>query len=240
LNVAYDLHIHSSLSPCADNDMTPNNIVNMSILKGLDVIAVTDHNSCANIQAVLKCAKNTSLLVIPGMEIETAEEIHVVCLFPDSEKASRMQSLVYSRLPDIKNKNEIFGEQIIQNEYDEIIGIEDRLLLNSASISINEVFHIVNHELGGFAIPAHIDRQSNSLLSSFGIMPEDIDIRCVEISDKNNESTLLEKNSKIGSVKKIYSSDAHHLWNIHERQYFLNVEGLTIENVINALREEII
>jgi len=235
LKVAYDLHIHSSLSPCADNDMTPNNIVNMSILKGLDVIAITDHNSCANVQAVLDCARNTPLLVIPAMEIETSEEIHVVCLFPDVKSAEFMQKLVYSKLPNIRNKKEIFGEQLLLNEHDELICSEDRLLLTSASITINEVFQIVNHELGGLAIPAHIDRQANSILSSFGIMPEDIDIHCVEISDKNAQKIVLEKDPKISNMNKVYSSDAHYLWNIHEREWLIDVASLTIENVIKAL-----
>ncbi len=235
MNIAYDLHIHSSLSPCADNDMTPNNIVNMSILKGLDVIAITDHNSCANVQAVLNCAKNKPLLVIPGMEIETAEEIHVVCLFPDSEKAAEMQKFVYSKLPAIKNKENIFGEQLILDENDELIRKEDRLLLTSTAITINEVFYLVNFELGGVAIPAHIDRQANSIISSFGIMPEDIDIKCVEISNKNAEKVVISKDSKINNLRRIYSSDAHYLWKIHEKENFIDVERLTIENVIKAL-----
>ncbi|MHB8063084.1 MAG: PHP domain-containing protein [Ruminiclostridium sp.] len=237
MNVAYDLHIHSSLSPCADKDMTPNNIVNMSILKGLDVIAITDHNSCANVQAVMKCAQNTPLLVIPGMELETAEEIHIVCLFPDINKAVEMQNLVYSRLPNIRNKVDIFGEQLILNEYDELTSKEERLLLTSTSMTINEVFKLVNYELGGIAIPAHIDRQANSILSSFGIMPKDIYINCVEISDKNAKDMLLVMDSKIKNMKKIYSSDAHYLWNIHEREWFIDIESLTCENVIKALGE---
>jgi len=235
LNVAYDLHIHSSLSPCADNDMTPNNIVNMSILKGLDVIAITDHNTCANVQAVLDCAKNTPLLVIPAMEIETSEEIHVICLFPDLKSAAYMQSLVYSRLPNLRNKEDIFGEQHILNEYDKLICKEHRLLLTSAAITINEVFQVVNHQLGGLAIPAHIDRQANSILSSFGVMPEDIDIHCVEISDKAAEKIVLEMDYKISNMNKVYSSDAHYLWNIHERLNFIHVDALSIENVIKAL-----
>ena len=235
MNVAYDLHIHSSLSPCADNDMTPNNIVNMSILKGLDVIAITDHNSCANVQAVVNCAKNTSLLVIPGIEIETAEEIHVICLFSDTRGAAEMQKLVYSRLPNIKNKEEIFGEQLIFDEKDSLICKENRLLLTATDITINEVFDIVNNELNGIAIPAHIDRQANSIISSFGTIPQDIDVKCVEISNKDTESTINSDYIKLQCTKRIYSSDAHYLWDIHEREYFIEVESLTIENVIKAL-----
>jgi PHP family Zn ribbon phosphoesterase len=235
LNVAYDFHIHSSVSPCADNDMTPNNIVNMSILKGLDVIAITDHNSCLNVQAAFDCAKNKPLIVIPGMELETAEEIHVVCLFPNTEKAAEMQNWVYTKLPNIKNNEDIFGEQLILDENDELIGKEDRLLLTSTSITINEVFQVVNRKLGGLAIPAHIDRQANSVLSSFGILPVDIDIKCVEISDKKAEDIVLSKDNKISTMKRIYSSDAHYLWNIHEREEFIDIDCLSIESVIKAL-----
>jgi PHP family Zn ribbon phosphoesterase len=207
----------------------------MSILKGLDVIAITDHNSCANVQAIVNCAKNTSLLVIPGMEIETAEEIHVICLFSDTRKAVEMQKLVYSRLPDIKNKEDIFGEQLIFDENDSLICKEDRLLLTAANININEVFDIVNNELNGIAIPAHIDRQANSIISSLGAIPQDIDIKCVEVSNKNTENIIIANDFKLQRTKRIYSSDAHYLWDIHEREYFIEVESLTIANVIKAL-----
>jgi PHP family Zn ribbon phosphoesterase len=215
--------------------MTPNNIVNMSILKGLDVIAVTDHNSCANAQSVVNCAKNTSLFVIPGMEIETSEEIHVVCLFQDLQGAEEMQKIVYSRLPDIKNREEIFGEQLILNEADELVRKESRLLLTSAYITINEVFEIVNEKLGGIAIPAHIDRQANSILSNFGVMPQDINIKCVEISDVKAEKKVLAMDKNISFMKKIYSSDAHYLWNINERQNFIEAGSLSIEDLFGAL-----
>lgn len=235
MKAAYDLHIHSSLSPCADNDMTPNNIVNMSILKGLDVIAITDHNSCANVQAIANCAKNTSLIVIPGIEIETAEEIHVICLFSDTTRAEEMQKLVYSRLPNINNNEEIFGEQLIFDEKDNLICKENRLLLTAVDITINEVYDVVNNELNGIAIPAHIDRQANSIISSFGTIPQDIDVKCVEISNKKTEHTIISNYINIHRTKRIYSSDAHYLWDIHEREYFIEVERLTIADVIKAL-----
>ncbi|PYG88797.1 hypothetical protein LY28_01156 [Ruminiclostridium sufflavum DSM 19573] len=235
MKAAYDLHIHSSISPCADDDMTPNNIVNMCLLKGLDVIAVTDHNSCANVQAIVNCAKATSLLVIPGMEIETAEEIHVVCLFPDMQRALEMQNIVYSRLPDIRNNEEVFGRQLILDEKDNLICKEKRLLLTAAAMTVNEVFEIVGNKMGGLAIPAHIDRQANSIISSLGVLPEDIDISCVEISGKNIESTVIAKDFRFKDIKRICSSDAHYLWNIHEREYFIELESLTIKAVIKAL-----
>lgn len=236
MKAAYDLHIHTALSPCADNDMTPNNIVNMSVLKGLEVIAVTDHNSCANVSAVYGCGKNAGLLVIPAMELETSEEIHVVCLFPDVKAAVCFQELVYSRLPVIANREDIFGEQLVMNGNDEIVGKECKLLLNAASISINEAFDIVNKKLCGLAIPAHIDRPSNSILASFGVMPEDLDISCVEISNRSREDVLINKNREIASFRRIYSSDAHHLGNISERINFIEIHDLSTESVISALR----
>lgn len=235
LKVSYDLHIHTSLSPCADNDMTPNNIVNMNILKGLDVIAVTDHNSCRNVQACITCANNTPLLVIPGMEVETAEEIHVICLFRDFDSALEMQELVYSRLPAIKNRENIFGEQLVLDAEDQLVAKEDRLLLTSTSITINEVFEKVNGKLKGLAIPAHIDRQANSVLASLGAIPEDIDIRCVEISNPDIEKCLTEKHPGLKNIRKVYSSDAHYLGNINERKNYIEVDGLTVENVLAAL-----
>ena len=98
----YDLHIHTALSPCADNDMTPNNIVNMALLKGLDVIAVTDHNSAENARAVIKAGEKAGLTVIAGMEIETSEEVHVLSLFPSADAAEEVQRQVYRSLPDAK------------------------------------------------------------------------------------------------------------------------------------------
>lgn len=234
MKLAYDLHIHTALSPCAEDDMTPNNIVNMSILKGLDVIAITDHNSCENVPACLLCAENKPLLVIPGMEVETAEEIHVICLFPDLRGALEMQSMVYSRLPDIRNNEAVFGNQLVINQKDEVLYNKSRLLLTSAALSINEVFDVVRRGLKGLAIPAHIDRQANSLLSSFGVMPADIAVSCVEIGDRAKEFLLAEKHPELKKIRKIYSSDAHCLGAISERMNFVEAEN-TAEGVINLL-----
>ena len=124
MKLFYDLHIHSALSPCGDNDMTPNNIINMSIIKGLDVIAVSDHNSIKNLYSVMEVAKNTDLLVIPAMEIETAENIHILALFPDLNSAEIAYSKIYQNLPDIQNDISVFGEQLILDNMDQIVGEE--------------------------------------------------------------------------------------------------------------------
>ena len=122
MKLAVDFHIHTALSPCADKDMTPNNIVNMSILKGLDAIAITDHNSMENCEACIELSKNKDILVIPGMELQTKEEIHLLCLFKNIRSASQFQSLIYSRLKEQENIPEIFGRQFIFNKEDKIVG----------------------------------------------------------------------------------------------------------------------
>jgi predicted metal-dependent phosphoesterase TrpH len=133
-----DLHIHSALSPCADDDMTPNNIVNMSVLKKLDIIAVTDHNSSRNCEAVMKCACSKGILALPGMELETREEVHLLCLFPGLEQAKHFQDMVYSALPDMENREQVFGRQIVFDENDMAAGTEKRLLLAAANLSLEE------------------------------------------------------------------------------------------------------
>jgi predicted metal-dependent phosphoesterase TrpH len=135
----YDLHLHSCLSPCGDNDMTPNNIVNMSALKELDIIAVCDHNSVRNCEAVSKAAKinGLDLLVIPGLEVTTSEEIHALVYFSGFEGANDFEhEILKKKRAPVKNNKKIFGDQIIMNELDEIIGEEEHLLINAADISL--------------------------------------------------------------------------------------------------------
>ena len=135
MRIVYDFHIHSCLSPCGDKDMTPQNIVNMAKIMGYDAIALTDHNTCGNCEAVVRIGKEVGITVIPGMELCTSEEVHVVCLFPDCQKANEFSDYVYSTLPHVKNKPNIFGEQIKMDEKDETVGYEEKLLITASGIS---------------------------------------------------------------------------------------------------------
>ena len=177
----YDLHLHSCLSPCGDDDMTPANIVGMAAVKGLDVIALTDHNSCKNCPAAMKHGEEYGVTVIPGMELTTSEEVHVVCLFPELKNAMDFDEYVYERILPIKNKKNIFGEQQIMDEFDQVIGIEERLLISATSISFDEVFELVK-SYHGIAYPAHIDKSTTSLLSNLGFVPPDSSFTCAEIT----------------------------------------------------------
>ena len=216
MKYAYDLHIHSALSPCADDDMTPNNIAGMAAIKGLDIIAVTDHNSCGNVRSVMKAAQQYNIKVVPGMEIETEEEVHVVCYFPDVLSAEEMQKIVRANMLGIKNNEKTFGNQFYMDENDEITGIEENLLVSATTLSFQEVFKTVQ-EIGGVAVPAHIDRTSYSVISNLGFLPPDVDICAVEITARN--LAVWKENYADFSI--ITNSDAHNLGNIAEKEHFL-------------------
>lgn len=233
-SLSYDLHIHSCLSPCGDDDMTPGNIVGMSALKGLNVIAVTDHNSCRNCQAVMKLASEYDMLIIPGMELTTMEEVHVVCLFPELNAAMEFDSYVYGKLLDFKNDERVFGKQQLLNEKDEITGTLDKLLISATDISFDEVYGLVKG-YGGVMIPAHIDKNANSLISNFGFIPPDSLFECVELKELKNLHKMKTEHPYISNCNIISNSDAHYLEHIHEAEYSLYVSEKSVKGVLEAL-----
>ncbi len=234
LKVSYDLHIHSCLSPCGDDDMTPGNIVGMAAIMGLDVIALTDHNSCKNCAPMMAHAEAFGLIGIPGMEINTSEEVHVVCLFPSLVKAMEFDAYVHERLMPFPNNESIFGKQQICDAKDEIVGIEPYLLINTVDISFDELWDVV-HGFSGVMIPAHIEKEANSLLYNLGFIPPDSKFQVVEIKNKNRVQALKEEHNYLEKCRVLHSSDAHYLQDIQEAVEFLEVEERSIEGVLNAL-----
>ncbi len=234
MNLTYDLHIHSCLSPCGDDDMTPANIVGMAALKGLDVIAVTDHNSCRNCPAVLHFAEKYGALAVPGMEICTSEEVHAVCLFPALKKAMEFDEYVYQRLMLFPNKEEIFGKQQIYNEEDTVCGTEPYLLINRAHISFDGLWELVR-SYGGVMFPAHIDKPANSLISNLGFVPDGSRFTTAEVKDLTRLPELKRRNPYLEGCRIISNSDAHCLEDIQEPGLFMEVEEKSMEAVIRAL-----
>lgn len=228
MKVSYDLHIHSCLSPCGDNEMTPNNIINMAMLLGLDIIAVSDHNSAKNLPAVFEVAAQAGMTVVPAMELCSAEEVHLLTLFPTLEQALECDSLLYKFLPSVENKPEFFGEQLILNADDEQVGKESLLLINALTLSIDKLLPMVR-ALDGFVIPAHIDKNANSIIANLGFIPPEYEFHCAEI--KNPESRV------DFSGKRITNSDAHVLEKIHEPLYTLDISEKTPLGVIKALQQ---
>jgi len=213
--------------------MTPNNIVNMSILKGLDIIAITDHNSVLNCSPIMEIGKEKGIVVIPGMEVETKEEVHVVCLFPSLNKALKVQEVIWPLLPPMTNRKDIFGEQLLFDTKDEIIESVDKLLLTAADIELEDVDNLVR-SVGGVIIPAHIDRKSYSVLSNMGFIPKNLKLKYLELSKSCNIDEFREQN-KLDNYKFIVSSDAHDLKDISEREMFLELQDKSIEALFNEL-----
>ena len=220
---SHDFHIHSCLSPCGDDDMTPNNIAGMAAVKGLSIIALTDHNSCKNCPALLSIAPNYGITAIAGIELCTAEEVHVVCLFRTLEGAMDFDSYIHKHIMPAKNRPDIFGKQQIMNENDEIIGEEPLLLIGSTDISFDDVAALTkSHD--GIMIPAHIDKSSNSLISNLGFVPPDSSFTCFEVHNTANRERLETANPYLKGCRMLCDSDAHYLWDIHEPDYFIHAK----------------
>ncbi|MBQ8783785.1 MAG: PHP domain-containing protein [Clostridia bacterium] len=230
----YDLHNHSCLSPCGDNDMTPYNLVNMAKLLDLDVIALTDHNTCLNCPAAVKVGEEIGITVIPGMELCTAEEVHVVCLFPDVENALAFSAYVRENMPPVKNRPDIFGEQRIMDERDNVIGTEELLLTTACSIGIYQVPGLVK-KYGGCAFPAHIDRSSYSVISNLGGIDLSMGFNCAELTDKADVEEYLHKYPDLKKMKLIFDSDAHYLENMNMNPKHIQLDSLSAKAVVDFI-----
>ena len=230
----YDLHLHSCLSPCGDMDMTPNNLVNMAKLLGLDVIALTDHNTSLNCEAAMKVGDAVGVLVIPGMELTTAEDIHAVCLFPTLEKALAFSAYVDEHRIKVKNKARIYGRQVIMNEDDEEIGEIEHLLIPATFIGISEAYAKAK-EFGGVCYPAHIDRDSLSILSVLGEIDPFCCFKTAELADITKLDALKAQHPILNDMHIVTCSDAHYLENMKDAQNTLELPALTREAVLAAL-----
>lgn len=233
MRVFYDLHIHSCLSPCGSDDMTPNNLVHMAALAGLNVIAVADHNTTKNASAAWKVGQECGVLVVPAMELTTKEDIHVLCLLPTLEAAEEFRCYVYERLPQRKNRPKAFGNQLVLDENDSLVEEESQLLAFGSSIGIYEVKELVE-TFGGLAIPAHIDRASYSLLGVMGLVDKAMGFSVYEVTPACDTEELMKKHGFSGSF--IRSSDAHDLTAIRDGEYSMEIPELTAEAVIAALK----
>jgi PHP family Zn ribbon phosphoesterase len=225
----YDLHMHSALSPCGDADMTPGNIANMAALNGMELVALSDHNTCRNCPAFLAQAERAGLLALPAMELCTAEEVHILCLLPDLDAALAWDRYVYERLPDIPNRPEIFGEQVLYDSDDRPAGTEPRLLLSATSIGVYEARALLRR-FGGLAVPAHVDRDSFSLLSNLGLYDPAMGFSVVEVTPWAPASLLPE-------IPKLINSDAHRLEDMPDALRTVEIPSRTAPAALDALRK---
>ncbi len=213
--------------------MTPANIAGMCALAGLDVVALTDHNTSRNCAAFEQAAQAYGLLTVPGMELCTREEVHVVCLFPGLEQAMAFSDYVGSKLPDMPNVPKIFGSQILMDSGDTVLGEETLLLAGAADIGLYEVPELMER-FGGLSFPAHIDRRSNSLLSQLGLWMPDLDFPLVEVS--RYCSPDLFKRRDLQGLRHISACDAHDLTQISDAHQYMDLPEKTPEAVLGWLK----
>lgn len=211
--------------------MTPFNFANMAKLLGLDVVALTDHNTCLNCPAAVKAGEEIGLTVIPGMELCTAEEVHVVCLLPDVKSALDFSEYVRSTMPPVKNREDVFGEQLIMDETDNVIGKEEILLTVASGIGIYQVPELIK-SYGGCAFPAHINRSSYSVISNLGEINSEMGFSCAELTPDADFKVYAERFPDLNNMKIFYNSDAHYLENMNMNPKHIELDKLSVENVI--------
>ena len=229
-----DFHIHSTLSPCAELEMSPRAIMRKSREVGLDMIAITDHNMAENSHYAALLSQPAGPVVLFGMEVQTVEEVHLLALFPDYETAMGLQALIYSLLPPLENRPDYFGDQVVVDQEDMIVRFESRLLLNSASISVNDAVSWVKAH-GGLVIASHIDSPAFSLISQLGYVPDDTPFDALEVADREKLLALLGV-VKAKNIPIVSFSDAHCLEDLGRRRTSLVMEEATFREVVRALQ----
>lgn len=227
MRIKYDLHIHSALSPCADDNMTPSNIVGFAKLQGLDAVAIADHNAIANVKVAMDVGHAFDVVVVPAMELQTAEDIHILCLFEKFEDLQSFYNCIH--FADIQNRAEIFGEQLILDEDDNVLGQEQRMLLVASGVSVEEVVSLAKQH-NGIAVAAHIDREENGMVAILGTVTEDFSV--VEISATATKQIQCYTTGR----KVITNSDAHTLEDIGIADGELEVTERSAKGILQALR----
>jgi PHP family Zn ribbon phosphoesterase len=210
MNITADLHIHSTLSPCASLEMSPAAIVRRARELALDVIAVTDHNSIENSFYTAALGEKCGLKVLFGMEAQTSEDVHIICLFEDRTQAERFNERIYDLLPEVRNNPDFFGDQVVVDELDNIVRQENKLLLNALNLSIPELVELVR-TFQGFIIPSHVESAPFGLLVNLGLVPRELDGSVLEISCTTRSETVLKMYPDLARFPLISNSDAHFL-----------------------------
>lgn len=226
-----DLHIHSILSPCGDLDMSPSRIIDEAAIKGLDVIAITDHNTTLHCRLAYELGQRKNILVIPGTEVCSKEEIHCLCYFSDFDALDKFEAIIHKALPPISNIPEKFGYQVVVDENEHILQTIDSFLLSATSLSINQIETLV-HELGGIFIPAHIDRPSYSVLSQLGFFPQKLNADAIECQ---NPFGILDIPAHIPII---CSSDSHYLHQIGKRHTRFDLDSIDVHGIFELIKQK--
>ena len=231
----YDLHTHSCLSPCGDDDNTPNNLLGMASLAGINILALTDHNTTKNCPAFFEAAERYGIIPVAGMELTTSEDIHLVCLFESLDSAMEFGSLVNESRNLFPNRPDIFGRQLILDKDDNVIGEEMYLLSNATNISIEDAPRLAER-FGGVCFPAHIDREANGIIATLGTFPETPHFNVVEFRDADKVCEYVKRYGLFGK-KVLVDSDAHYLTGIRDKEHYIDLD---CDESADSVRSELI
>jgi len=232
-----DLHIHSVLSPCGDLDMSPGNIVDRAVQKGIEIIAVTDHNHTGHAKLTRKLGEAKGIWVVYGVELTTKEEVHCLAFFDTDEQLDQLQEAVNSHLPMINNDIAIFGHQVLVDEEEKILSEITHSLYPGLNLDISEAAQMV-HQLGGMFVPAHVDRQMNGLYAQLGFFPEELEADAVEISWRTDTRSMMGRHPELSRYQIIRSSDAHFIEDIGRAESKLLMNACSFVEFRMALRGE--
>jgi hypothetical protein len=231
-----DFHIHTCLSPCGDLDMHPQALIEAALTKNLDIIAICDHNSMENAGYVMRAAAGSTITVLPGMEVTSAEEVHVVALMEDLGRAQKLQDLVYAHLNGM-NDEDVFGVQAVVNEHGEVEGLNTRLLIGATSLTLKQLVDAI-HDLQGLAIASHIDREAFGIIGQLGFIPPDVRFDALEVSAALGIAKARQRYPELADYPFITSSDAHYIKDIGRNVIRLRLEAPSLAEIQSALRDE--
>jgi hypothetical protein len=232
-----DLHIHTCLSPCGELAMSPRAIVQRARAAGLDLVAVTDHNTTENAAAVIEAARGTGLAVLPGIELTTAEEVHILGLFDAGADLGAFQETVYRNLPDVPSKKKFVKDQVLVDAEDYVTGFSPRCLFGATLFSVHDAVDLI-HGHGGLAIACHVDRESFSIVSQLGFIPPGLDLDAVEVSPRLTVAEAREALGTFDRLPMVRFSDAHQPDEIGRATTDLLVASPNLEEIRKALAGE--
>ncbi len=229
-----DLHTHTCLSPCAELDLHPAGLVEAAISAGLDAVAVCDHNSAENVAAVRRAGRAAGLAVVPGMEITSEEEVHILGLFPDLESALAMQSRVYRSLPG-RNRPEVFGMQVVADEHAQVLGFNEHLLSGATTLTVEQVVASI-HEHRGLAVAAHVYRERFGIIGQLGLVPPGLGLDAIEVSPRAALPQARAIHAPHGEYPILSDSDAHEPKDVGRALTYMLLEEATPAEILRALK----
>jgi 3',5'-nucleoside bisphosphate phosphatase len=230
-----DLHIHSVLSPCGDLDASPSRIIAKACQSGIDILGISDHNCIRHARLMMELGEEYDIFILPGIEINTQEEIHCLAFFENADIAEDFQGFIDANLPAIKNESNLFGQQLVVDRYETIIDEVEVMLASAIEASIYKVSEEV-YKRNGIFIPAHIDRPYTSVISQLGFVPSDLKFDALEVSARSRVSDFRNLHPELGNYTLITNSDAHHPDAINRATTLFEMKEISFTEIKHALK----